>query len=447
VVARDSLTTLLARVANFLMSFALSVILARSLGSEGMGAWGVLIAFLFLIVQLFGPGVAFANVFHVAQRKLTASEAWAATLVLGLGCGVFGILAGIALVSLRFRSLAVIGDPTLAIVLLISVPFIFVSFWGTKILQGLHRIGLMNLLRVGAMAAMLLFTALMVGVLKEGLWGAVRAQVAGHLCATLMLALTLSRFIEPGEFRLRWRAVRSSLVYGIKMYVGKVSDWANNRIDLLIAPLFLTKQEIGLYFIAVVVTEKLWMIPDAMSQAVLPRISADPEGRPALTAQACRTALILMLPVAAVLVGAGWWLFPLVFGAAFRGAYVPMLAILPGAIALGLGRILMASLVGTNRPGTLSAVAGAGAACNVLLNFLLIPKFGVVGCSLASTGSYTFQMLLLMRYHCRNHHVSAYSVVGIQRDDFRVLWEQARRLLQWRPGHAGTAVGSEAGNA
>lgn len=423
------MTTLLTRLVNFGLAFIGNLILARLLGASGMGMWAVMLSFLALIVHLWGPGIAFANVYYVAQRKQTVGESWAATLVLGTGFGLLAMLTGFILVLVRFRSLAAIEDMRLVLLLLFALPLMYISSWGIRIIQGLNRISLMNILDIIAQVVNLIFLVFLVGILKWRLWGAILAYLSWHFTATMAVAFTLLKLMQPGEFRLNWKSVRANLLYGLKMYFGKLSNWANNRVDLLIAPLFLQSAQIGQYAMAVTVTEKLWMFPDAMSQAVLPRISSDAKGRPELTAQACRLGLIIMLPIAILLIATGWWLFPALFGAEFSDSYKLMMAILPGTLAFGLSRLLTTSLAGTNRPATLSGVIAASATVNIVLNFLLIPWLGVIGCSLASTGSYTFEALVLAWFHCRHHQVNPLTLIRVKKDDLRLMLAQGKKAL------------------
>ncbi|MEW5804790.1 MAG: oligosaccharide flippase family protein [bacterium] len=428
-VARDSLVTLFTRLFTSALAFVGNILLARLLGASGMGVWAVMLSFLALVIHICGPGISFANVYYIAQKKQTPGQAWAATLLLGCGFGALAILTGLVLVLVKFKSLSTIDDKRLVLLILTSLPLMYISTWGGRIIQGMNRIILMNVLDTISQVAYLVLLVLLVWVLKWKLWGAVTAYIGWHLSSVIVLAITLAILIRPGEFRLNRNVIYSSTIYGLKMYMGKVSNWANNRIDMLIAPLFLQSAQIGQYAVAVAVTEKLWMFPDAMSQAVFPRISADVRGRPDLTAQACRVALIVMLPIAFLLMAVGWWLFPVLFGPDFKGSYILMMAILPGTLAFGISRILTVSMAGINRPATLSSVVAASAAVNILLNFLLVPWLGVIGCSMASTGSYSFEMFLLIYFHCSYHRVTPLSLVKINRRDLTVLLEQGRRAF------------------
>jgi O-antigen/teichoic acid export membrane protein len=82
-------------------------------------------------------------------------------------------------------------------------------------------------------------------------------------------------------------------------------------------------------------------------------------------------------------------LFPLVFGAQFAAAahlMWPLMAacVIAGPMSMGYGPLLNAKLA----TSALALSATAGAATNVLLNILLIPRWGLLGCAWATVGSY-----------------------------------------------------------
>ena len=253
-VARDSLIALLARLFIFGTAFVGNMILARILGASGMGIWSVMVAFLSMVLLVCGPGIASANVYYVAQRKHTIEESWAVTLVLGTGFGVLGIFVGKTLIWLRFKSISGVKDQRLILLLLLSLPLIYISDWGYKIILGMDRVGLMNLLVIIANIIHLVLIVVFVEILKIGLWGAVVAYLGMNLFATVLLMVTFLVIMQPKEFRLGWKTMQLNITYGMKIYFGKLSEWTNNRIDMLIAPLFLDSRQVGLYAVAVAVT-------------------------------------------------------------------------------------------------------------------------------------------------------------------------------------------------
>jgi O-antigen/teichoic acid export membrane protein len=82
-------------------------------------------------------------------------------------------------------------------------------------------------------------------------------------------------------------------------------------------------------------------------------------------------------------------LIPLIYGSAFRGAGPALIALAPGLLALGATNPVRTYLFRLSRPGPMSLMFIAVMAVNVSLNFALIPRFGIIGASLASSVAYT----------------------------------------------------------
>jgi O-antigen/teichoic acid export membrane protein len=92
-------------------------------------------------------------------------------------------------------------------------------------------------------------------------------------------------------------------------------------------------------------------------------------------------------------VDGGRLVVPLAYGSDYVGSIAPLLALLPGVVAVGLTRPITAILVRLDRPLVLSAICILALVVNVSLNLVLIPVLGVVGASVASSVAYAAQAL------------------------------------------------------
>jgi O-antigen/teichoic acid export membrane protein len=107
---------------------------------------------------------------------------------------------------------------------------------------------------------------------------------------------------------------------------------------------------------------------------------------------ACLAAAMLV-PTAAV----SYWLVPLVFGAAYRGA-VPLLWILtPGSVFLACGLVTNDLLKGRGQPTVSAWAHGIAAIFTVALLFALLPLVGVYAAAIASTVSYGVALAIMLR--------------------------------------------------
>jgi O-antigen/teichoic acid export membrane protein len=98
-----------------------------------------------------------------------------------------------------------------------------------------------------------------------------------------------------------------------------------------------------------------------------------------------------------MLVVAGTWLIPLVFGPAYRGA-IPLLWLLaPGGVFLCCGQVAGDLLRGLNRPKYAAAAQGTAAVFTVILLVALLPVLGVAAAAIATTVSYGVALIVMVR--------------------------------------------------
>nr|WP_240940609.1 polysaccharide biosynthesis C-terminal domain-containing protein [Planosporangium flavigriseum] len=76
------------------------------------------------------------------------------------------------------------------------------------------------------------------------------------------------------------------------------------------------------------------------------------------------------------------------YGSGFRDSVPALLALAPGIFTFGATRAVGAHLIRLDRPMIISGITLAAMAGNVALCLLLIPRWGLVGCALASSAGY-----------------------------------------------------------
>jgi O-antigen/teichoic acid export membrane protein len=78
-----------------------------------------------------------------------------------------------------------------------------------------------------------------------------------------------------------------------------------------------------------------------------------------------------------------------IFGPEFRGSIDDLRVLVAGALGMTALKLFGNALVARGRPVLQSIAIGAGFACTVILDVLLIPPLGGLGAALASTLAYT----------------------------------------------------------
>ena len=375
------------------LAFALghSAIVARWLGREGKGALTLALMLPGALGLFLSGGVGLANVYFAGSRRfpvsiLTANSVGFAILASALSGVIVGVLAASGWLEKLMP-----GVPLwLALLAMVSLPLGLFSGYFTAILQGLRRILAVNGVNLILGALTLALTVALVVVFPLGLFGGLMASLVAGGVGLLLSGLLLRR--EGGIFRPRWdRSVMyPTLSFALRAHIGSVLQFFNYRLDVFVVNYFLGPAEVGIYSVSVGIAELLWYLPNAVGFVIFPKAAATkPEAMNLFTPRVFRITLGLT-----ALGGVGLALFakPLiafVYSSVFIGAYPPMLALLPGVVLLGSGKVLTNEIAGRGFPHYNSINAGVALVLTVVLDVLLIPRYGIMGAAIASTISYS----------------------------------------------------------
>lgn len=171
------------------------------------------------------------------------------------------------------------------------------------------------------------------------------------------------------------------------------------RIDVYLIELLLPKQsmehDLGLYQAGVRVAELLLMLPGTLNAVLFAKAAAreDVADKALWSAKLC---LYLGLLGCLGMLVIGKPLLVLFYGQRFAGSFVPCLLVLLGCTALSFSGPLAGTLSGASGYPTSVIVAQTTALLtNVGLNLWLLPRYGITGAALASTGAYTVSAICI----------------------------------------------------
>ena len=180
--------------------------------------------------------------------------------------------------------------------------------------------------------------------------------------------------------------LRNSLRFGLRLWAGSLALFLNFRIDQILMGFIAGRATLGIYAVAVNLSEVLLLLPSAVASALAPIIAgAPPSQRVDRTIRAVRP--LLLVTGAGVLVAAfaGPPLLPLIFGPAFGASVGPFLLLLPGALGFAMMRVFSSSLLGESAPGKSSLAALVSLFVGLALDLALIPRLGAEGASIATS--------------------------------------------------------------
>jgi O-antigen/teichoic acid export membrane protein len=375
---------------------------ARLLGPQGRGELAALILWPSVLVMLFSMGINQAIVFQVGQNRESISEVWTATILIGIVQSLCVVLVGLVVVPVALHRYSPEARH-LALVFLLSTPFLMFSGYPANLLQGRLDFPSFNLIRT--IAPLLYALGLLVLLLgKARLRDVVAIQILGYVVAVVG---GCSILLRKESLRLRWqrRVMGSLLSFGWKTQLATVTSFVNQRVDQLLLSLLVGPRDLGLYVVAVTVSLALSFLPQAAGMVTLAAGSNLPrEGAKAVIGNGLRTSLVWLVVGSSALFVVAPWLITRVFGSGFTDSGLACRILLPGSIALGLNQVLYAGARALNDPALPSYSEGLATVLTCAGLYLLLPRFGFLGAAIASTLAYTSSLvftLVLFRLRLR----------------------------------------------
>jgi O-antigen/teichoic acid export membrane protein len=380
-----------AKVANALIGFATSVLIARLLGPGGRAEY------------FLGATVA-AGVFATCHLSLDQSIFWAvaekrasvrrvvktlAPILLALALGSLGVYWLVDLIGLLGHlphGTAVVGAFLAPILLgrFLVDAILYTTDRSRLASASLVATGILQLIGIAALAASGQVTSTTVLAVSGA------STLLGGIGNAIAVARTKS--VGPAG-RV---GVRSLLGIGLRNHLAVVGLWLALRADVIIVAQLVSKRDLGLYSLAVTLAEVILLATDALALSALGKHrtlerQASMAYSVKIASGSTSIAAIEVLLVAAL----GWPLILLAYGRSWLGVYPVVLCLAPGTIALAYMRPLGAGFIRAGRALERSTVMVVAAAVNVGGALVATPLFGIVGAAATSTLAYAIGAALL----------------------------------------------------
>ena len=392
--AGTALETFVLRSLIFVLSVAVNIVVSRGLGPDGRGAY-VLITLSATTIVVFGKlGLQQANIYLIGTRRVDPRRVSSQNLLVA---GIAGI-AGVVLLLLAPVLLPSVFGGTAFVNLAIgalTVPILL----HTQLATGLQN--LMHVVSWQFKAAFVGFVAqlgLIAILIALGGMTVTSALIAYAVGAFVTWLLVVSRDTRPATRPfVSGDTLRATLRYSLVVHVGLILLFLQTRMTLFLVQALLGTAALGVYSLAVTISESVLLTSDSLAFALLPRQThATLRAAAADGLRAARYGGGLTIAGAVPLLVFGPLILRVVFGADFEPSYGPLVALLPGAVFLAVQRFCGAPTLRADRPVRFAGIFAVGVAANVALAVWWIPAAGLLGAAAATSGSYLITVVMFV---------------------------------------------------
>ncbi|EPD12213.1 flippase [Cycloclasticus pugetii] len=425
----NSASTFLRQLLAGVLQLVVIAIIAREYGPESNGLYTMALLLPSMLGTFFNLGLSPANIYFIGAGKVGVKTAWVSVIKFFLILSIMGLCFGAAVIWWFAGSWFDGVSPLLLWFSLLLFPVsLFLSFV-TSIFQGLQEFRIFNrVLLIQPSITLLVIVCLQLLENEDVLWLLV-ASFIGSIIALIVSILLLRPFVANStSAEIQSDYGRALLSYGYKAHLSNTLAFINYKADIFLVNFFVGPVGAGIYVIAVQIVERLWMISQAVSTVLLPRLSElsdDEKTRKLLTPIVSRWVVFITFIGAALMAVLAFPFVILVFGNDYLGSISPMLVLLPGVVVFSSARVLANDLAARGKPELNMYASALSLVLNIITNITLIPKYGLTGAAIATSLSYVSTYVYIVFIYSRVTNVAIKEVMLVKASEmvsFRALF-------------------------
>lgn len=395
VVARNSIVALLSKLLVKLITFAFTIWVARSLGDTDFGRYALIWSYVTIFATASDFGLGMYVIRELAKKQSNSQYLVGNVIIFRLILATATLL--LIVFSTRFTgySAQLTGHIFLAgtILLIYAVQDPLDS-----VLQAEERVDLSSALRV---VGQIVFVLLGLIFIQAG-WG-VTGLIVASLCNILLSALLARHLIYRYLGGLQWhiqpklwpQLLITALPFGL---IGFALNWSQ-KIDTVILSLYWSEEMIGWYNAAYNLVLGLIIISNSFNVALYPSMSkenaADYVSHGKMHNRILKYLLMASLPLAAGLSLLSRPIVLMLYGPHFAPAILSLMILAWVLPFIFISEFLRYTALVLNQERQAALAILSTAVGNVLLNFLFIPRYGLVA---AATTTLLTEIFLVAIY-------------------------------------------------
>lgn len=370
----------------YVLTFGNSVIIARILGPEGQGTASYANTISGVFVHFGGFGLDIATKYYVSKDKSNLAPAVGNTLLFFVTYILIGM---VALLYIIFGHTSINFPIVLVALIIFRIPLDIAYSQFQNELLALTKVKIYNRARIVAgilyPVQVLIYTLL--GVVSPVI--VLFAAFVANLFGALIVFVSLLKY-SGRKIKINIVLLKEMLPYGIKQYVGGVFNYLLLRCDILMIEHFEGKHQTGIYSLAASLADVLLMIAGSVSLVLTTKLIELPN-----EAQRFRfenriihhVSLIVASATMAAGVLSGWGIH-FVYGAEYNESALIFRVLMPGVFFWGLNSLLSCYLSAVNKLNVTIVASIVAFFVNIILNFFLIQKYGILGAAVSSIIAY-----------------------------------------------------------
>jgi len=384
------------------------MVLARELGPTEFGLFFAVFTFVSFFGFFKDAGLGYTLVkyipeFEVKKKYHEIKSAIFSVFIVKL---VSSSILGVVLFLLAdYLSIHYFKDPLSSTILkFLVLMFIFMTFWEVirTVFMGFQKMFYYSFMDfLSNFIVFLIIAALFycgVGIMAPTYAYVAIGPIMFFICTPLFLKI-FNFFGHKGKFS--FHMLKRLFSFGLPILLGSMGSTIIAYVDVLVLMYYRTLAEVGIYNVVYPSAMVFLFFGKALANVMLPMVSelwARREKKKvagALNFLYNNYFVFLMPIIFSVLAFAGLFI-SIFFGEDYSSGALALQILLIGVVINAFANINNSILVGIGKPRIVTLLVTLSSIINLILDVLLIPKFGIEGAALATTIAFTAWFLLSM---------------------------------------------------
>lgn len=333
----------------------------------------------------------------VAQRYLSNILSWRVIL-----SGIVYLLLVITILFLMKKSAQI---EKIVIIMGLAVMMKYHSMTGITVLRGFQRFDLEALTVVLEQFSLLICGAVFL-LIGKNLYSFAVSFLCVRTCGCIFTYYLIHR-LTPYSFKFEWSLIWQLQLKAIPLGLLVIVSTAYVQVNTLILSSMLDYHSVGLYNAAFKIYFGLFLVPGIFQAIFFPRLSrtfyADKKEHNTLLAKGIISLLIISLPISICGIVFSEKIILFAFGIQFLASSYTMKFFF-GILMISFQLLFLRTIfVSIDKQMVILSFNIAGLITLVLLDYVLIPEFGITGAALALGGSELLVLLGLWTYLLKKH--------------------------------------------
>jgi O-antigen/teichoic acid export membrane protein len=409
------------------------VLINRYLGPSNKGIFALLQTFLSLALLFLGINFSYVNTFLLSSKKITIQKAVSHSLIFVLISTTLLLCLFVFFKNSLYYLLPeeIINNKNWVILIIISFFINQIIMIFQSVIKGLKEFIILNKITVFVtfINLLLIIICYYTKYFNDKVLLLFSLNIVLQLINiyfTLKYILKSSSFKFSSLFKFDLSILKKYIVLGYLAYLSNLFQFLNYKMDYWLIDYYVGIKQLGYYSLSSNLNQYLFIIPNIISGVIMPYVSSEDKGMDSYT-RISRILFFVSLIISVLFFISSDFLIKILYGNEFLPAIRPLKILLLSFPFFSITTYYAGIIAGKGKIKINLIASLLGLFATVILGFIFIPKYGIIGASYTTFVSFLLTFLFVWYNMKKITRFKARDYFLIRKNDFQFilqLWKK-----------------------